>query len=191
MARINKNLGFTLIEMLVVISSLALLILAGSNLFFASLFGSSKSEAIKEVRQNGEYALKVMEETIKNSYGVDLCQSGQVDVPNNIINIPEEPEVIVKDKENNKITFKVLLDDESESYRVASMSSVPPTTTYYLTSNKVEVKKFNVTCHDQGFTQNLPTQISFNFELSIGKADYTPERRATMTFSATVTSRNF
>jgi prepilin-type N-terminal cleavage/methylation domain-containing protein len=190
MVRINKNLGFTLIEMLVVISSLALLILAGSNLFFASLFGSGKTEAIKEVRQNGEYALKVIEETIKNSYGVRTCVPGnqEGDKPP----LVDPPKIVVKDKTNNEITFQALrftLDDGSEIYRIASISSLSPNSPYYLTSNKVKVGNFKVDCAD--VQENLPSKISFGFKLVIGKADYTPERKASINFSATVTSRNF
>lgn len=169
---LNKA-GFTLVEMLVVVSSLALLTLVGSNLFFASLFGSGKSEIIKEVRQNGEYALKMMEETIKNSYGISNCT--------------ENPATIeVKDKNNNRITYKF----DSSVSRVASISSVSPLSPYYLTSGKVKVENFTVDC-PADFNENLPSKISFSFKVTVGETGFTPERRASMTFSATVTSRNY
>jgi len=166
MEMMNRNsFGFTLIEMLIVITSLVLLLIAGSNLLFGSLLGSSKSEVQKEVRQNGEYALKVMEETIKNAVKLEFC---------------DLTTVTVKNQNNQDITFKVL-NDGSNIPRVASNSS-------YLTSNKVKVKNLSFTCEEN---PGLPPKIKISFTVEQVQTTDRPEKKASMQFSTVVSMRNF
>lgn len=162
----KKSFGFTLIEILIVITALALLTVIGSNLFFGSLLGSSKSEILREVRQNGEYALKVMEETIKNAARLEFCDSTTI---------------TVKDQNNQNITFKVL-SDEDNIPRIASNSS-------YLTNNKVKVTNFTLGCANS--PPGLPPKIEVNFIVEQKEATDRPEKKASMQFSTTVTMRNF
>lgn len=172
----NKIGGFTLIEMLVVVSSLALLTVVGSNLFFGSLFGSKKTESIKEVRQNGEYALKVIEETIKNSYGLQNCDD-------------LNEQVVIKDKDNQLITFKSILDTNNVS-RIASVSGDLITgTTYYLTNDKIRVENFQIDC--DFVSEYLPSTVTINFDVVGGNASDPPEKKASLHFTTSVSPRNF
>lgn len=59
--------GFTLIEVLMTVFILGIVIVVGGNLFFSILKGASKTELTKEVKQNGDYALAVMERMIKGA----------------------------------------------------------------------------------------------------------------------------
>lgn len=67
--KINRE-GFTLIETLVsilIVATLGIIItMSLSNL----LNGSAKTEAIKDVKQNGDYALSSMEQNIRNAVNV-------------------------------------------------------------------------------------------------------------------------
>ena len=59
--RRKTETGFTLVEILVVIGLLAIVVALGSNMFFTTLRGSTKSKTLTIVKQNGDYALSVME----------------------------------------------------------------------------------------------------------------------------------
>ncbi len=59
--------GFTLIEMLVVVSLTVLLMIAASSLFMTSLIGNTKTTLEQLVKSEGEYALNQMEFLIRNS----------------------------------------------------------------------------------------------------------------------------
>ncbi len=73
----KKEKGFTLIEILMVVFLLGIIVVIGSNLFFSILKGASKAEITKEVKQNGDYALAVMERHLRNASSVESC--GQVE----------------------------------------------------------------------------------------------------------------
>ena len=159
-----KN-GFSLIEMLIVISSLGLFVLIGSNLLFGTFSGGGKSEVSKEVRQNGEYALKTMEESIKNAVSLESCDSNQV---------------VVKAQDNQNTTYKVLEDEENISH-IASNSS-------YLTSNKVKVEDFSFDCGELKI--GLPPTIGINFKIVQAEETDQPQRKSQMSFKITVVMRN-
>ena len=57
----KKYFGFTLIEVLVFISMLIVILSISFSFFLITFNGSSKSGALKEVKQNGEFALSLME----------------------------------------------------------------------------------------------------------------------------------
>lgn len=74
--------GFTLVEMLVVVG---LMILVGGmavGLFFQTLKGASKTEILKEVKQNGDYALGVMERMIRNAQEIQTCSAAAIKIKN-------------------------------------------------------------------------------------------------------------
>ena len=180
----NNNFGFTLIETLAVITSLILIMVSGSSLFFSSILGSAKVAALKEVRQNGQYALKIMEEMIKNSQGLVSCESGTFSLSN-----PETfPEVTVRDMDNNQTSFLVDNSDENH-YKIASKSG---SFTYYLTSNKVNVETFQIECGDafNEISEGEPSPVLLKFKLSVGDVLNEPKfRTAQMTFDSNVTIR--
>lgn len=159
-----KN-GFSLIEMLIVIGVLGVLVLAGSNLLFGTFSGGSKSEISKEVRQNGEYALKIMEESIKNAVSLESCSKSQL---------------IIKDQSNQNITFKLETDNEKISH-IASNSS-------YLTSSKVKVENFEFECGELKI--GVPPAIGISFKISQAEETDQPQRKSQMNFKIKVVMRN-
>jgi prepilin-type N-terminal cleavage/methylation domain-containing protein len=67
--------GFTLIELIVVVSLLVIIGGVGASIF-ASVFRSyNKANIINRVEQNGNYALSVMESQIRNAQGVTLVDA--------------------------------------------------------------------------------------------------------------------
>lgn len=65
-----KNRGFTLIEMLVAVVITAVLMTVAGSSFFSMLRGATKTELIKEVKQNGDYAISIMDIKIRNARDV-------------------------------------------------------------------------------------------------------------------------
>jgi len=59
--------GFTMIELLVVVSLSVMLMLATSTLFLTFLIGRTKVTAIKQVKDEGQYAMSRMEFLIRNA----------------------------------------------------------------------------------------------------------------------------
>jgi len=180
MAGLMKK-GFTLIETLVVVVCLILVLVSGSSLFLSSIIGSLKVSALKEVRQNGQYALKTMEDLIKNSQGLVSCSGGVFPTDTS------PPKIIVKDSGGNQTTLTLI--EDGGHYKIASESSG---LTYFLTSSKVNIDHFQVDCSDilGSLSEGVPPTVSLNFTLSQGNLETDPKyRTAQMTFNSTVTLR--
>lgn len=70
---IRKN-GFTLVEMLVVMSVLSIVSVFILNIFTRSLRGSNKSQIIGTIKQNGQSVLDAMDKTVRNADNI-VCVS--------------------------------------------------------------------------------------------------------------------
>lgn len=166
-----KNCGFSLIEMIIVVSILGLIAVISSGFLLVSLMASNKAESTKEVRQNGNYALSVIEGLILNSSSVG-CTGGS-------------NEIWIKDLRDNLAT--VIYD--SASKRIASFSgSLGVGTSTYLTGSNVTVSDCVFTC-----TQDLgrPTKVVINFSVSKGGSEARPSEKASLQFQTTVVTKNY
>lgn len=70
--------GFTIIELLVVISLTVMLMLAATGLFFATLLSSSKTQTGQRVKNEGEYALSQIEFLLRNAIEIQDCQANSI-----------------------------------------------------------------------------------------------------------------
>jgi type II secretory pathway pseudopilin PulG len=64
---IHSTSGFSLIELMVVITLTIILTIAGMGLFFSSLYGNSKKAVLTVVKDEGDYALSQIEFLLRNS----------------------------------------------------------------------------------------------------------------------------
>lgn len=132
------------------------------NLFLVNLRAVAKNKALTEVKQNGDYALAVMERFIRNSQEVISCTGNSI---------------TIKNVDGEITTFQ--LDGD----QVAS-------NTAHLTSSKLRVKGgiFSLTCNPATETPRVVT-ISFTLEqptTSLGQ-----EFRAEAPFQLKVSARNY
>lgn len=70
----NSNKGFTLVEILVVITVLAVTGTFIFNIFASILRGNNKTQIIASIKQNGQAALEIMDKTIRGADNV-VCIS--------------------------------------------------------------------------------------------------------------------
>ncbi len=158
----QRQSGFTLIEMIVVVSILGLIAVITSGFLLVSLTATSKAEVVKEVRQNGNYALSVMEGMILNSRGVG-CSS------------PDR--ISVTDANGNLTTFRC------QDNKISSVSAQ----TVYLTSPNVTVSNCQFTCGDN---PGLPIKVHLKFTVQKGGGDARPAEKASLDFETEVMPRN-
>lgn len=74
----TREKGFTIIEMLVVISLTVLLMLTATSLFLSTLVGNSKSVAGQLVKNEGDYAVGQMELLLRNAIQLVPNSNGQI-----------------------------------------------------------------------------------------------------------------
>lgn len=161
--------GFTMIEMIVVVSILGLVAVMTSGFLLVSLTAAGKAEVVKEVRQNGNYALSVMEGMILNSRGIG-CTAGQ-----------NTQTVEVTDA--NGIVTSFICDENEDKKKISSVSGQ----TVDLTSSGVMVSNCRFQCED---TPGLPVKVHLEFTVQKGGEDARPSEQASLDFKTEVIPRN-
>lgn len=137
--------GFTMIELLVVVSLSVMLMLATSTLFLTFLLGRTKVTAIKQVKDEGQYAMSRMEflirnatEVLPNSQYPGGCQLGMESLS-------------IRSVDNGLTTLFAEVDSDGRT-KIASNSGV------YLTSGEVELvdgPRFDCSQPDDATTQHV------------------------------------
>lgn len=85
---LKQSAGFTLLELLVSIAAIALMSIILSQVFFSTLRTNTKTELLKDVKQNGDIAQEIMVRAIQNAKSVssscsnDGVASQSIDIVN-------------------------------------------------------------------------------------------------------------
>jgi prepilin-type N-terminal cleavage/methylation domain-containing protein len=165
-----KKNGFTLIEMIVVVGILGIIAVVGSGTFFSILRGSTKTKTLQTVKQNGDYAISVMERMIRNAR-VLINPTADSTVSS----------ITIKNPDGGTTTFSCGGNPATIASNGAS-----------LLSNEVKVNDcnniFNVSVGQPGIK---PPVVKINFSLSPVASLGRSEERAEVNFQTTVTLRNY
>lgn len=155
--------GFTLIEILVVVTVFVIIAILAANMFFSIFKGSSKTRVLAEVKQNGNYALGVMERMIRNARSIENYGGNYIKIRN-----PDDSTTTFRCGDSN-----ITLDGAS------------------LISDKVKVKTcsgvFNVASGETGVK---PDVVTINFTLVQAEGNR-GEETAQASFKTSVTLRNY
>jgi prepilin-type N-terminal cleavage/methylation domain-containing protein len=175
----KKQAGFTLIETLIVVFLIGIVLVAGGNMFFGIMKGASKVEVEREIKQNGEYALAIMERMIKNSRSVTSCSSGSLEIENT----------------DHFLTIFHLIPDSGVD-RIAS-SSASAASDLFLTGDNVNVSDFVFTCTTDpvdSLDEDDIRRVDINFTITpkgVIAGEVPPEMYAKIDFQTSVSLRNF
>jgi prepilin-type N-terminal cleavage/methylation domain-containing protein len=180
----KQNFGFTLVEILVVVGILGLIVVVASTIFFTTSKSSSKTKALTTVKQNGDYALSVMERLIRDSEEVitnsdnKVCESGM-------------KKIKLKRIDGTTVEF-ACSGEGTANGQIASNSA-------RLTSDEVKVDSCSFDCSCPTAYPNCtgegakfyPKTVTIKFTLSQFGATVRPEEQATLNFQTTITTRNY
>ncbi|MDD5466130.1 MAG: type II secretion system protein [Candidatus Omnitrophica bacterium] len=172
--------GFTLIELLVVVAVFMILAVLVTNSLFSILKSNTKANIMKEIRQNGAYALDVMDKTISSSRKIEECKSSSL--------------TVTDVGGNQQITFGCLSQSVGGLPQISLASKVCSdngcSDNVRLTSTNITLENCNVfTCEEiesgEGFGK-----VTINFTLKQLGASTRPEEIARQTFTKTIFLRN-
>lgn len=171
-----KKDSFTLIEILVVSAIMLIIVGAISSLFFSSLRGANKTTIINEAKQNGDYALSVLERSVRNARSIYDYTS--------YCNGTSRTSLSIINSDGGLTTFQCPEGD----VRIASTSG---SATFYLTSNKVAVSPCSFSCSLSAGSTAI-VKISFSIhQLSPSPAvTLKPEELININYSTSVVVRN-
>ena len=177
---VKNGAGFTFIEMIVAISIMGIVALIGTGFLLTSLSSSGKAEINKEVRQNGNFALSVMEGLIVSSKNVE-CRDEAGD--------PSNKQIWVTDIRGNIAKF---ICDDLTNYKIASSSSINNVwVSVDLTATNVAVSGCNFTCTTAA---GSPTNVGIVFTVSqktTGLLTPRPNEKSSVSFQTQVSTRNY
>lgn len=167
---LQDNKGFTLVEMVVVISLLGIVAIIATGFLLTTLSGSGKAEMVKEVRQNGNYALSVMENMIRNSLAF------KTDCPN-----PDNKSLTIVNQDGGTTVFSC-----SEG-KIASGSAFLTNDSVFVDDEGEDACSFECT-HLPG----LPPVVTIKFTVSqIPDESLRPSEKASLDFETVVVVRNY
>lgn len=156
------NFGFTLIEIIVVVGLLLTVVTLSVNLVNSLIKGSAKSEIIKEARQNGSYAMSVMDRMIRNASTISTCDSGMSSIE-------------LTSPDSSKTTFSF------SQTNIASSGA-------NLISDGYTVSSYGFDCLK---TEEFPALVTIKFTLEKGNILLRSEEKVKIPFQTTVNLRGY
>jgi prepilin-type N-terminal cleavage/methylation domain-containing protein len=159
------NVGFTLMELIIVIAVLGIIAVSATTLFYRSIRTTNKSDSITESDKNAQFALTIIERFVRNARKVVAIGGG--DCPGTSDNL-----TLLAD-DNAQVQFS-LVDG-----RIASNSS-------FLTTPSVTIQNLVFTCTR---TEGLNDQITVSFDVihTTTANDVTTQK----TYTKIINLRNF
>lgn len=170
----QKNKGFSLIEMLIAIAVLGGISVVLSQSFFTITRSSNKAELQKDIKQSGDFALRIMEQMIRSNESIASCTTDELQIVN---------------PDGNTTTFGCV--DDNGVARLASQSGV---ITSYLTSSNLTLgttcsaAQLSFACTNLLTSQ--PDTVKITFSLSQKGTPVDKFELATGAFQTTVNARN-
>lgn len=169
--------GFTLLEILVVMTVVGLLGSMIVVIFFNSLRSSNKSNAVIQLRQNGNYALTQITNVVRfaKKVGAPICYD-------------------INPSAGKTLTV-TSVDDVSTTYTCPPNASGTltfsngTTTSPLFDKNVIKVAACAFTCQQESLV--TPPVIGINFLLTTGANTNASETTASLPFSTTITLRNY
>jgi len=178
--------GFTLIEVLISIGILSVISLVLSQSFLSTTRGSMKSEIQSSVKQSGDFAVKTMEQMIRQASSISPATCTSLPLKTLELNNPD----------GGVTTFRCLYVNPPGITRIASVSGLVNPVTYYLTSSDVTLggTGCNAAAMTLSFTctagPGIPDKVLINFTLSQAGTAHSQAEAARTSFQTTVNVRN-
>lgn len=171
--------GFSLIELLIVITLIGIIGVIISQVFIMGFKIQAKSEIVKEIKQNGDFALSVIENMVRNSADIN---SGQCNISGNMLTITNQ--------DGYSTTFDCTSNTQIAS--ISAYSGLYPTIVTSLTNNKVTVSNcsFVIVCPTPALN---PKYVFMNYTVRQSGSGIipTPGAYSSLDYQSTISLRNY
>jgi prepilin-type N-terminal cleavage/methylation domain-containing protein len=155
----NSYLGYSLIEILVVIGIFAILSVVATQTVLISLRGAKKSESIVNVKEELDYAAEVVSRQLQNAQAITNPSSCDGE---------EVPSITYRSQYQSLGNF-TCLDVGGDSYVASSSGGI----NYRLTSTKVKITTCSFSCTTTGEKTSIVFDVSGNAKEVSGAEGYT------------------
>ena len=171
--------GFSLIEMLVALSILSVVVLVLIQSFVTTTRGSVKTEISSDVKTSGDFALRMMENTIRSTTGIASCTGSSTKT------------LTFDNPDGTSTTYACSYDAGNAISRIAGTTAG---VLGYLTPVSVTLGGNSCAASTLAFictsTPGLPDVVQINFSLSQRGVPPDKFQQAKISFQTTVNVRN-
>lgn len=171
----NKQKGYSLIELTVVVGLTSILAIAITAIMMSSLLSSSRVRTLIKIRQAGDLALTQVQQLVRNAKSIDECSSSNENSTNDYLVLTSQ------DGEQTTIQTEEITPG---FYKIASTSAVR---TRYLNTEDVPAQSFNLTCEPSDTNTTL---VKVSFALVNETASGRPFDSPTVNFETSIELRN-
>lgn len=157
----QKDTGFTLIELMVVVGVVGLVAVAATSIFFTVSRSQRRSEIVEEMKQDGNFTLTITGKMIRQAVSIDC---------------PSDNEISLTSPDGNQTSFKCETDS------IASSSANRVVLIEAPVNYEINCDNF-VTCRS--------SEVEIDFQLESGtESTALPYQQSTLDFNTTVAPRN-
>ncbi len=183
----SSTKGFTLLEVMIVLSVMAIIIPAMFTLYFASLRAQRKVMVIRDSKRNGDNALNTIETLIKqNAVSIHIAEppSATNQICNSTTPSSSGQQLFFKDKDGTWFSFL------SSGDKIASYSaSLSGNSTEYLTNTKSLISSFTLSCD---YVTNIsPPLVSISFTIAQNGPTGRAEEVSLMNYQTKIKLRSY
>lgn len=159
----QKDTGFTLIELMVVVGVVGLVAVTATSIFFTVSRSQRQSELVEEMKQDGNFSLTIMSKMIRQAVSIDC---------------PSNHEISLTSPDGNDTSF--VCDSLTDSIASSSANSV----------NLIEAPgNYEINCDN--FVSCGSSEVEIDFQLESGtESTALPYQQSTLDFNTTVAPRN-
>lgn len=163
----RSSRAYSLLELLIVVTLVAIIAITATSLLFTSLGGEGKASGLAVVKQNGDHAIGLIEREIRSA------RSAECPAPNDSLTLT--------DAEGEDTTFSVTSD------RITATTVAGDV---FLTSDRIVAENFN--CAITPGAVGTPDIVSASFRLRVGDPTVDrPSEIASQQFETRVTMRTY
>ena len=187
MNKLHKK-GFTFLEVMVAVGVIAVTLPSLFAVLYVVLKQEAKVLRLSEVKRQGDYALNVMEVILRNNaaaiYSDQALLTERCAAPgatDSIVN--GSGNFYFKDRNSNYLRFY---------FNANKISSGSATTNGDITSNKVMIQNFTLTCRRPGVYSSSVVGVSFDicYQNTAGNCSGRVEEQASMHYQTSIKLRN-
>lgn len=192
--RFRENKGFTFIELLVTVGIIIVLTTVVAQILFSTIRSNTKSEVIREVKQNGDIAIDIMSRMMQQSLSVSVPPPASCkDISVTPAVQDSSGSITLTNIDSGSTTFECRMDDAHGVLRIASVSA---SETQYLTSQNLTLP--GVDCNDDPARLQFlctsvagkPSTVTLSFSLKQRGDPRNQYEKAQYSFQTTVHMRN-
>lgn len=177
----KQKVGFTLVEIMIVIAAVSIALPVVFGLFFVTIQSRTRVAKLQATKQNGDYALNVIQSLVRKYARATYSDSGFVTPVCNTTGSSASDPIYFSDAYNNWFTFNLTAG------KIASESSI--TGSSDLTSDAVAISGFSIGCDST--SSFSPPIITVQFKVSQAETSSRQEEKAELNYQTKIKLRSY